>query len=106
MENTIYTVSLKDGQLRLLHLSPGCDSEPLTCMTSIEDADAPQHYEAVSYLWGSMDYKEVVHCASRDVEVTRNGAQALRRLRLKDNARVLWMDQICINQADLQERSQ
>ncbi|KAL8658649.1 MAG: hypothetical protein Q9226_000864 [Calogaya cf. arnoldii] len=39
-----------------------------------------------------------------DLAVTQNLGEALRYLRLKEEARVLWIDAICVNQEDLQER--
>ena len=38
--------------------------------------------------------------------VTDNLAAALKRLRLSDSSRILWVDAICINQSDCAEKSQ
>ena len=40
------------------------------------------------------------------MRVTANAEAVLRRMRLPDQLRVLWIDSICINQEDKQERSQ
>lgn len=42
---------------------------------------------------------------SNVIPVTRNLASALQYLRLEDKPRVFWIDAICVNQEDLQERS-
>jgi hypothetical protein len=40
------------------------------------------------------------------LSVTQNLSQALPYLRYEDKSRALWIDAICVNQQDLQERSQ
>jgi Heterokaryon incompatibility protein (HET) len=40
-----------------------------------------------------------------DFSVTQNLHAALRRLRLKENCRVLWVDTLCINQSEISERN-
>jgi hypothetical protein len=71
-------------------------------------------YEALSYCWGNTtelyrvdvlvggesSYENVKH-----LWVPRGLRLALERLKLKDCVRVLWIDAICINQADLGEKS-
>lgn len=38
--------------------------------------------------------------------VTASAAEVLRRFRLPDHDRVVWIDAICINQTDIEERNQ
>jgi Heterokaryon incompatibility protein (HET) len=68
-------------------------------------ADAPP-YEALSYCWGDITEKACIQCGDSTMEVTTNIFKALRHLRHPEkHSRVLWIDQICIDQHDLQERS-
>ncbi|KAI1392149.1 HET-domain-containing protein [Hypoxylon trugodes] len=62
-------------------------------------------YEALSYTWGDPTGKVEIKLDGRPFEVTRNLAAALRRLRAKRGFRFLWVDAVCINQADEQERN-
>jgi hypothetical protein len=71
-------------------------------------------YEALSYVWGSEDnpsfvsvrnIKQSTQPRSWQLPVTRNLGEALRYLRKEDEARILWVDAVCINQQDLGERS-
>lgn len=70
-------------------------------------------FEALSYVWGSaigLRRIQVVQSVSEPVNsghlaVTSNLETALRYLRLKSVARTLWIDAICINQQDLNERA-
>ncbi|CZT00745.1 hypothetical protein WAI453_009163 [Rhynchosporium graminicola] len=96
-----------------------------------DEAESPSQdlpYEAISYIWGIEDnpLEVLIDLASKDsteepVEILvvvsteplryaklflgQNLASSLRFLRNKDKKRVLWIDAICINQADTVERS-
>ena len=62
-------------------------------------------YEALSYVWGSLENRINIQVGGHTLAVTQNLAEALPYLRYKDKPRVLWIDAICINQQDLKERS-
>jgi hypothetical protein len=67
-------------------------------------------YEALSYAWGEERSPTPVVVKSYGsersfIEVTQNLATALIYLRHKSEARVLWIDALCINQEDIEERS-
>ncbi|KAL8386868.1 hypothetical protein RB595_010329 [Gaeumannomyces hyphopodioides] len=75
----------------------------------------PSTYEALSYTWGPPGRNELISIAPglgqpRDddkvLAVGENLAVALRHLRQPDRPRVLWIDQICINQCDYTERAE
>lgn len=86
-----------------------------------EAIDIKPDYEALSYAWGTADNSELVYiCSSVDAQgedfnvsshscallrIRANLACALRYLRYKDRIRTLWVDAVCINQLDLEERS-
>ncbi|KUI72541.1 Heterokaryon incompatibility protein 6, OR allele [Cytospora mali] len=61
-------------------------------------------YEALSYTWGSEARPFKITADGSVLRVTENLHTALRHLRLPDEDRLLWIDAICINQDDLQER--
>jgi hypothetical protein len=67
-------------------------------------------YEALLYIWGSPEPKQVVHIANTGghtsfvpMTVTLNLYSALCNLRRTDTIRTLWIDALCINQADTPE---
>ena len=70
----------------------------------VERATAPA-YDAISYVWGDPAHKVTIACDGRPFEITFNLYWALVRRRSTSQPRVLWADAICINQSDLQERS-
>jgi Heterokaryon incompatibility protein (HET) len=62
-------------------------------------------YEAFSYVWGNaFARKAEIMCNGKVLKVTPNLKDALQRLRLKTCSRLVWVDAICINQDDTQER--
>ncbi|OCL14918.1 HET-domain-containing protein [Glonium stellatum] len=63
-------------------------------------------YEALSYCWGSESPSSpILVNESYQISVRANLESALRRLRHKEKSRYLWIDAICINQEDIQEKA-
>ncbi len=63
-------------------------------------------YEALSYVWGVPELVIQIMLSGTPFPVTRNLDMALRYLRLQEAHRTPWVDALCINQTDLDERSQ
>src|SRR5262245_18580311 len=82
--------------------------EPVDCgFAHCRLPDKP-HYEARSYTWGDTTIVQPVSIkpAGVTVTVTQNCYNLLQSLRKPDESRTLWVDAVCINQADLDERAQ
>lgn len=100
---------LQYDSIRILILHPSSnDSDPITC--TIKDArpsNTSLEYEALSYTWGSdAQPKEILLDNGRARKpIGENCYHALRSLRLRDKDRQVWIDAICINQEDLEERA-
>ena len=100
---------LKEREIRLLILSAGEYNSDLIGMIRHVSIDNPPEYEALSYTWGdSGGTRYSVFCDKGRLQVTSNLNLAL--LRLRNHApgitRTLWIDQLCINQANIDERNQ
>jgi hypothetical protein len=69
--------------------------------------DTAPSYEALSYVWGTSDLSTnvYIHCNGEVTAVRSSLAGALKRLRLATSARIIWVDAICINQDDNEEKS-
>ncbi|KAH6618768.1 heterokaryon incompatibility protein-domain-containing protein [Boeremia exigua] len=64
-----------------------------------------QRYTALSYVWGSLENPaHITLDGYANVSVTRNMHNALRCLRRPDRAVSYWVDAICINQSDPEEK--
>ena len=99
------------SQIRLLTLLPGEFSSKIHVNLQIKQLTTERRprYEALSYVWGSTENLVDIFVGKSTkytLAVTQNLACALRYLRYQDRKRVLWIDAICVNQRDLQERSQ
>ncbi|KAM0417136.1 hypothetical protein ACHAPT_012843 [Fusarium lateritium] len=102
--------SLDDAhqEIRILHLEPGWGSAPISCtihrisLTS----DPPPRYEALSYTWGDPKVTREIVVNNYVVNVTFNLYSALYRLRQAEDMRALWVDALCINQTNVDERGQ
>ncbi|KAL7945055.1 heterokaryon incompatibility domain-containing protein [Trichoderma barbatum] len=97
-----------EEDIRMLHLDRGSGSSLLQCTlhrVSLQSVPPPK-YEALSYTWGNENDRREIAVNGYIVDVTFNLYSALCRLRLEDDTRVLWIDALCINQTDLDERSQ
>ncbi|KAI1120679.1 heterokaryon incompatibility protein-domain-containing protein [Nemania abortiva] len=94
-----------ERQIRLVTIKAGRWWSSLRChLTCVSLNDAP-HYEALSYVWGNPDDRVQVLLNEQSVGVTRNLGQALSYLRSPSEDRVIWIDALCINQEDLDERA-
>lgn len=62
-------------------------------------------YEALSYFWGDANTTENIFVNGEIIAITTNLAAALRALRHPQHDRTLWIDAICINQGDLDEKA-
>lgn len=64
-----------------------------------------QRYEALSYVWGGLDNQhQILLGGDKVINVTKNLYSALRSLRLPHAGRKLWIDAVCINQSDYEEK--
>jgi hypothetical protein len=95
------------GSIRLLAIAAGHYSQPINCsLVCCYYSNPSLPYEALSYVWGNAQVKEPIILDGHAFQVTKNLECALRHLRLPDRQRMLWVDAICINQADQFERSE
>jgi len=96
----------RTNQIRVVGLLPGRWIDKISCEIKTISLDDSPSYEALSYVWGNAQDTVEILVDGLSVQVTRNLAAALRRLRSSLNPRTLWADAICINQDDLEERTQ
>jgi hypothetical protein len=94
---------------RLITLLPGTFQDDIALDLRLFDLNADTHieYEALSYVWGSEEDPVTIKIGRRwSLRISQNLDGALRHLRSEVKPRVLWVDAVCINQGDLQERAQ
>src|SRR4051812_31452247 len=100
-----YLRSLGEREIRLLVLQPGSyQDEHIECQLLIRDLENLPPYEALSHTWGEVVSHDIFVNGKR-VKIRRNIYNALRCLRLRDADRILWIDTICVNLDDFEERA-
>ncbi|KAH7394789.1 heterokaryon incompatibility protein-domain-containing protein [Pyrenochaeta sp. MPI-SDFR-AT-0127] len=106
MEPILYS-PLRRSESRLIHLHPGQWSDPISLTLqpfSLQPPELP-FFEAVSYTWDDPMITTPVTCSGMTIQVMKSVENLLRRFRLAADTRLLWVDAMCINQEDLQERN-
>ena len=92
-------------EFRLFLLASGDENESIDGAILHASVDDHPPYEALSYTWGNGVSLHPINVDGCTFMVTRNLLAALKRLRLPDQDRYLWVDAICINQSDIPERN-
>ena len=104
----IYTpVDSANCQTRLLVVEPGQPTDEIRCSlfpVSLRN-DCPR-YEALSYTWGRNHSPRHIVLNGSPFAITPNLYGALKQLRRHDASRVLWVDALSIDQANISERSE
>ncbi|WYZ37190.1 hypothetical protein EsH8_II_000696 [Colletotrichum jinshuiense] len=92
---------------RLLFLNPGAGEDPFEAHLQIVDIENAPPYEALSYTWGkpTEEARDYIWLQGYPLPIKPNLEDALRSLRLPTQVRRLWVDALCIDQSDLDERS-
>ena len=91
--------------IRVLHLKPGQTQDPIICTLQVCSIDEHPPYHALSYTWGDANDIHYITCCNAALKITRNLDAALRHIRQPGSPTCLWIDAICINQDDIDERS-
>lgn len=99
-------IDLERPAFRLLRLFKGAVGDDIECelFQAWLQGDSVIPYEALSYTWGSTEMTEHIKIDGRTLGVTKNLYWALQYLRSQDIDRILWVDAVCINQSNNQER--
>lgn len=100
-----YAPLTRNRDIRVIYLLPGASSDDLACKVEHVSLDADISYECLSYRWGKEKWGSIKLGENASLALNQNLLDALRHLRLSDTMRVLWADQICINQADDLEKT-
>jgi Heterokaryon incompatibility protein (HET) len=106
MEGYIYQPLRGSRSFRVLHIINPLQEGPVTGELREYNLDDCPPYEALSYAWEGSVRECPIDCDGRILFVTKSAEAALRRLIYGKLGRPIWVDSICINQGDNNERSQ
>ncbi|KAI4607255.1 hypothetical protein J4E83_009711 [Alternaria metachromatica] len=98
---------LSHGEIRVLEVAPSRGRGIVKCtMKRISLINNPVPiYETISYCWGPLRAQSTMRLNGHRIRVPASSEAAVRRMRLSDRPRVLWIDAICIDQSSTTERS-
>ena len=109
MPNYQYKPLQHEDSIRLLSLRPSsADSSPITCtIRHVRLTEVVSQYEAISYTWGNVAQRQSIFVdhGESELQIGPSCYSALRNLRKKNYNRDIWIDAICIDQENLEERS-
>ena len=103
-----------EGEVRFLTLAPkSSGSLTITLWKATLNPSDPPEFDALSYVWGDSQSRADIQITEEGddssyttvLSVTQALAEALPYLQLETRSRNLWIDAICINQDDLDERA-
>jgi hypothetical protein len=116
IERFHYTPINAQNEFRLLHLAPRYAStwqyatsfllpnKPISCVLEEVSLKGPPKYSALSYRWGGSGRQILVN--GKHFTVTDKLEIALQHLQQDWKPLTLWVDAICINQQDTDEKTQ
>ena len=100
------------NQIRVLELhSARSYEDAISCELRVVDApnepleDASGDYEAVSYAWGDTTLTHTIWIDRCRLGITAGLDVALRHLRYSNGSRLLWVDAVCIDQSNDEEKN-
>lgn len=99
LKGSLHHVSVEFGTIQYLKSSQ-------RHALSMKDLTVPISYTALSYTWGKPEFDAKFECDGHVKMITRSLESALRHFRQEDRGVVLWVDQICIDQGNNEEKGQ
>ena len=91
--------------IRLLRIKSGTGDDGIQITLETFDLDSKTQFTALSYVWGDEKSPCRITCDGHKEPVTRNLWGVLSQLRKQRFDSLLWVDAICINQKDKEEKS-
>jgi hypothetical protein len=101
-----FSLDKEKSEFRLLELLPlpNSSQKPLQCRLKRPSLENTWKYEAISYTWGDPTPSRYIQVDGMRLHLPVNSENALRWLASPHQTRIVYMDAVCINQADLAER--
>jgi hypothetical protein len=95
------------AQIRLVRLQPRRGHDEICCALEVVDFDDVKRasYTALSYEWGDTKASASIVLGGCNFPIRPNLWWALWHLRGEDEAMVIWIDALCIDQENFGERN-
>jgi hypothetical protein len=103
---TLYnSLNDEENEIRLLDIRPGKFDAPIQCDMRHASLISNLDFTALSYTWGDPKVRKPIKINGQSLDVTLNLYHALHHMRSLHEVRTFWIDAVCINQDDLDERA-
>jgi hypothetical protein len=103
------TLHRSRSEIRLIKLLPKDGDEKLQFIPACHIFHAALHaspkFVALSYVWGAATDPRLILVEGSPVPVNKNLYDAMMALRTPKEALVMWIDSLCVNQSDDEEKS-
>jgi len=96
---------LSNDRIRVFDVLPGSGLDAICLECRVISLGGDVGFEALSYVWGDVKVKRSIEISGYSIDITHILCSALQQLRQPHTRRTLWVDQICINQSDDDEKS-
>lgn len=102
----VYSTLADPNNIRHITIRPSDDyNTRIECTLFEVDRTSKPEYEALSYVWGAPGSTRNILLNDKLIPIRENLEAALRQLRRRDSPRTMWIDAICIDQSNIQERT-
>ncbi|MCJ1251893.1 hypothetical protein MMC30_009131 [Trapelia coarctata] len=105
-EDYVHTPLTRPSEFRLCTIVLGAEKEELNVTMSEYLLEGAPEYSALSYAWGDGLETRTIRINGNPFTVTKSLFQALLSFRRLKGFVVMWIDQICIDQSNVEERNQ
>lgn len=103
-DKTYHTADLGPRQIRVMEVLPGASVENIKVKLITINLDHDQ-FKALSYTWGGhLTLRRIITINNRSFLVTDTVLRFLREFRHPTEARRIWIDAICINQSNIDDK--
>ncbi|KAJ6201151.1 heterokaryon incompatibility protein-domain-containing protein [Bipolaris maydis] len=101
----LYSLLPHRRAIRLLRIKSGTGKKGIQITLETFDLDSKTQFTALSYVWGDATSQRKITCNGHKKLITRNLWGVLSQLKKQRFDCLLWVDAICINQNDEEEKS-
>jgi len=98
-------LDLKRKAIRLVAVLPSDQSALISCKFHIQMLQESISYTALSYTWGDASNPMGIVLDGKPFKVRKNLWQFLQKMRQQGSLELFWIDAICIDQENVQERN-
>jgi hypothetical protein len=101
----LYSLLPHQRAIRLLRIKSGTGEKGIQITLETFDLDSKTQFTALSYVWGNERSPRKIICNGHKRRITCNLRGVLSQLKKQQFDCLLWVDAICINQKDEEEKS-